>query len=124
MDPLTLALIGGGVGLGKNLLFDQPAEKKDRAVAAAVARFSPWTHLDPGNYMPKRADMFGSVLQGGTTGAMLGQGMQNQDAYNSYLGSQTAANQAATTAPYMMAPGSTWQSMANQNMSVGKPLGY
>lgn len=83
MDPLTLGLILGGTGLGKSLLVDAPQEARDRKAAAEVTKWSPWTGMQPGAV--KKADPLGSVMTWGSTGAQLGQGLQNQQAYNDYL---------------------------------------
>jgi len=69
MEPLTIALIGGGLGLGKGLM-DQEAADKQRKMAAVTARWSPWTGMSP--QMPKEANMVGSTLEGALAGAMLG----------------------------------------------------
>jgi len=69
MEPLTIALIGGGLGLGKGLM-DKEAEDRQRKLAAITARWSPWTGMAP--QMPKDANMLGSVLEGALAGAMLG----------------------------------------------------
>lgn len=90
MDPLTIGLLGGAaLGLGKSYLVDKPQEKKDRMVAAETARWSPWTHMQP--EAVKRANPFGDALQFGSTGAQMGQGMQNQQMYNGYLQNQTGS---------------------------------
>lgn len=70
MDPITMAVIGGGIGLGKGIL-DQQREAKDRQMAAEIARWSPWTGMQ--TPMPKRADVLGSTMQGAMGGAMMGQ---------------------------------------------------
>lgn len=69
MDPLTIALIGGGLGLGKGLM-DKDAEDRQRKVAAITARWSPWTGMSP--QMPRDANVLGSTLEGALAGAMLG----------------------------------------------------
>lgn len=71
MDPLTAALVLGGVGLAKSELIDRPREERQRKQAAITARWSPWTGMSPGQI--QEADPFGSALQGGLTGAMLAQ---------------------------------------------------
>ena len=78
MDPLTLALIGGGAGLLKSELIDRPKEERQRKQAAITARWSPWTGMAPGPI--QEADPFGSALQGGLAGAMIGQANQGAGA--------------------------------------------
>ena len=70
--PLILAGLGAALGLGKSFAFDQPREEKDKKLAGAIARWSPWTGMQPGKI--RRADPFGSALQGGTTGFLMGGG--------------------------------------------------
>lgn len=71
MDPiLGGALIGGGAGLLKSILGDGPAEARQKAVAGATQRYSPWTGMQAQPI--KYADPFGSLLQGGTSGALMG----------------------------------------------------
>jgi len=69
MDPITIALIGAGLGLGKGMM-DQEAADKQRKMAAVTARWSPWTGMSP--QMPKDANVLGSTLEGALAGAMLG----------------------------------------------------
>lgn len=110
MDPITIGLLaGGGLGLGKGLL-DQQREKKDRAAQAEIARWSPWTGMQA--QPVQRADMLGSVMQGGTSGAMMGQGVGNQQAYNKYLGAMTPSNQAPGRF------GSGWQYMGSTSSTL------
>lgn len=73
MDPITLAAVMGGAGLLKSELIDRPREQEQRRQAAITARWSPWTGMAPGAI--QSADPFGAVLQGATTGAVLGQNL-------------------------------------------------
>ncbi len=77
MGPLAMMAIGAGIGAGKAALFDAPKEKKQRELAAQTAIYSPWTGLNPMSAMPQPTDYFGSALQGGMAGGMMGQGMEN-----------------------------------------------
>lgn len=71
MDPiLGGALIGGGAGLLKSIFGDGPAEQRQKRLAGATIRFSPWTGMQAQPI--KYADPFGSILQGGTSGALMG----------------------------------------------------
>jgi hypothetical protein len=72
MDPLTMGLIMGGIGLGKSILIDKPKEERQRKLAAETQRYSPWTGLKAGGI--QEADPFGSALSMGTSGAMMAQG--------------------------------------------------
>lgn len=67
--------IGAGVGLLKNLFFDAPREARERKVAAATQRYSPWTRLQPGPI--HTANPMGDALQYGLTGAGLFQSGEN-----------------------------------------------
>ncbi len=67
-----LPLVGLGIGLGGGLLkggFDAAREARERKVAAATQRYSPWTGMQAAPV--RSADIFGSALQGATTGAMV-----------------------------------------------------
>ena len=72
--PLAIAaIIGAIVGAAKHYGVDKPQEEKERKLAAETARYSPWTGMKPGTV--KRANLAGSVIQGGATGAMMGAGL-------------------------------------------------
>lgn len=83
MDPLTISLIAGtALGAGKGIL-DQQQEGRDRKAAAEVMKWSPWTGMQtPGI---TKANVLGSTMQGAGTGAALGQGIEGQGMYNTYL---------------------------------------
>ncbi len=112
MDPITLAMIGGGLGVGKYFM-DKEKEDKQRVLAAETARWSPWTGMQA--QMPQQADLAGSVMQGAVTGAMMGQ----------YMGGGEAAAAAGTAGaapqgPMTPANGSsddflTWAAMRQGN---------
>lgn len=129
MDPLTLGLIGAGVGLAKSELIDRPKEERQRKQAAITARWSPWTGMAPGAI--QEADPFGSALTTGVTGAMLGQNQQAVDANKakdvaeinltggtSPIGPyQTADEYTMSYAPLTLAPMQpTWAQMGPQPM--------
>lgn len=85
--PFTGLLIGGGLMGAKSLLLDAPRANRQRKQEAEIAKYSPWTGMSPQRI--QEADPFGAALQGGTTGAMLGQGidqMGQQDALNKKFG--------------------------------------
>lgn len=71
MDPITLMAIGAALGIGKNELFDKPQAAKIRNYQAAVAKFSPWTHMNTGAPTVAPSD-FDTGLQGGVTGLAIG----------------------------------------------------
>lgn len=99
------ALIGAGLGLVKGK-FDQDREKRDRQVQAQTTRFSPWTHMQAGPV--QAADMMGAVMQGGSTGAALGQGFDKMRMDDSYRQAQMdALKQQGSAGSY----GSGWMGM-------------
>lgn len=84
--PLTLGIIGAGVGLGKSALWDQPQAARDRTLAAETQRYSPWTGLKAQPI--KEADPIGQAATFGLNGAALGQNIQDakaQDALNASM---------------------------------------
>lgn len=123
MDPFTMALIGGSVGLGKGLLIDQPKEARQRELAAQTALYSPWTGMQPGPI--QEADPFGSALQGATAGMMLG-GMGG--AGGAAGGAGAAGAGAAATPAMTAAPGASMSAatpFANAGaMQNAQMLGY
>jgi hypothetical protein len=68
-------LIGLGAGLGvgglKYALVDHPQDVRDRNLAAATQRYSPWTHLQAQPLRPH--NLLGNMMETGATGAMMGQ---------------------------------------------------
>lgn len=78
MNPLALALAGMGVGTLKHFAVDKPAADRQRKLAAATTRYSPWTKLIA--QMPEEPNVFNSALQGGMSGFSMGQNMERHDA--------------------------------------------
>jgi hypothetical protein len=79
------ALAGAILGLGKGML-DKKKEDADRKIQAETTRYSPWTHMQAA--APQRADLLGSTMQGGMTGAAMGQNMNSQNQQNALLDAQ------------------------------------
>lgn len=74
--PLVVgAAIGAGLALMKNRE-EQMQANRDRKMKAALMRQSPWTgmQVDP---MVRDPSLAGNLLQGGATGAMMGQSFGN-----------------------------------------------
>lgn len=96
MDPSTwMALGGGGAGLLKGFTVDADKERRDRALAAETARYSPWTGMKVGPV--KEASPFDALLQGAGSGFAQGQEyMGAEAARNKNLAEANAANQTAT----------------------------
>lgn len=72
MDPLTLAALGGVLGLAKSQFIDKPQLDKARQYDATVNRYSPWTK----NFVAPPAsapDYFGNAASGGAGGLIAGQ---------------------------------------------------
>jgi hypothetical protein len=76
MGPLALMGIGAGVGLLKSGLVDGPRVSREREYQANVARYSPWTGMRP-SYVAG-ADTLGNAMQGGISGYMFGQALDNK----------------------------------------------
>lgn len=122
MPWLGLA-IGAGAGLLKNELVDQPKEERERKLAAATQRYSPWTGLKAGEI--QHADPFGNMLSFGTAGGMLGQNLQNGSNWMNSAGS--GPNYAAQAANMDIAPLATKMPVydpANPNTFSGGPSKY
>lgn len=99
MEPLTLALLGAGLGVAKSELFDRPREARQRKAAAATAQWSPWTGMRPGAV--QEADPFNAALQGALAGAVFGQaGLAGKAALDANADQQ--AEQASR--PFFMQP--------------------
>lgn len=108
------ALIGAGVGLMKNEMFDRPQEARDRRQAAETARWSPWTGMQPGPI--KRADPFGSVAQGALTGMAMGQRVADSKSATEQGLDEAASDGAPETGS------ATGDRLREHNL--GAPLGY
>lgn len=111
MDPLTLALLGGGLGLG--LLKGNEAkrqEHKDRILAAQTQRYSPWTKMQA-QPVQRAPGMLSSGLEGGLSGMAIGQSVQNygnqQDLHQAQLANLKAQNDYWKSKNSMVGPYST-----------------
>jgi len=110
-----MAGIGAGVGLLKSEFVDRPRADRERRREGQIAQWSPWTGMQPNRV--SEADPMGLMMQGGMTGAMLGQGMARTDKMNEMMDvqkellkaqtAQTAAGNVAAPmpmSPMMMSP--------------------
>ena len=110
------ALAGGLLNLLKAKKAQSEA-KKDYLLASEVARYSPWTKMNAGQYVPKGGipsatnAVLGGLLQGGLTGYMQGQNIQNIDLQNKLLGSLSNSSS------------SPWSLMALQGDYADRPRG-
>jgi hypothetical protein len=84
--PLFLA-IGAGTGVLKSELVDRPREERQRRLAAATQKYSPWTGLKANPI--QEADPLGSAIQFGATGAALGSNIESANAQNANLRAET-----------------------------------
>jgi len=98
------AAAGGGLGLIKYFAFDKPANDRQRALAAATQKFSPWTHQ--WQNAPGQVNPIGSTMQGAAAGASVGQSMANAQSNNNlrqaqinYLNSKMGAPGTSTMDP-------------------------
>lgn len=115
MDPLTLGLIFGGLGLGKSIGLDMPRERRDRKLAAETQRYSPWTHMTA---PPIRdANPLGDVLQFGTTGVGLANAQGNYDADQKLKSAYTTALNAGR-APSLSLGANSWNFGGGGNSRV------
>lgn len=92
--PLIVAGMAAGAYKGWE---DKQKEKRQRKQAAQIARWTPWTGMQPNQI--QEADMTGSVIQGGLTGASLGQSMDTNAAYQDWLKKSAAASASGGGAP-------------------------
>lgn len=103
MGPWALAGLFAGAGALKSQLIDKPREDRDRKLRAAEIRYSPWTRLQQFT-QPREADPLGSALQFGSTGAMLGQGMQNQASQSAFTDALTKRMGTGSVPPISVSP--------------------
>jgi hypothetical protein len=68
-------LIGMGAGALKSAVSDAPRYEAKKRLAAETTRYSPWTGMV--GQMPDAPDTFGSLMQGGLTGASFQQGLES-----------------------------------------------
>lgn len=66
MDPLTLAIFGGGAAL--KTLSDQQTAQRDNLLTAAKIKYSPWTHYNVNN-APSPLDPGGNATRNLAAGA-------------------------------------------------------
>ena len=103
--PLTLGLIGGGVGL-LNYGNQQNDYNRNMTLAAATAKNSPWTGLKP-NVPQSAPSAVGDVGQGALSGAGMGMAIgQNKALISALQGVGNAQNAEAGVPPTMPSQGS------------------
>lgn len=97
MNPMV-ALAAGNAVLG--LMQAEEAKKKearDVAMAAEIAKWSPWTKMQP-NQIDRAGSPFQYAAQGALAGAATGQSIQQANAYEKYLEANTPENTSAEPA--------------------------
>lgn len=94
--PILAAIAAGAaLGLAKNrMAAAQAADERKRQ--AAIARYSPWTGMQA--HSVQDPNMFGDILQGGASGAMLGGGYNAMTAAPAAAGGTAAAAEGASAA--------------------------
>lgn len=73
MDPLTMGILGGLLGLGKGI-GGSAQTARDYKLSAETARYSPWTGLKPAQVQDH--SMISDILAGLGMGAKFGQQFQ------------------------------------------------
>jgi hypothetical protein len=130
MGPMALgALLGAGVGYAKNEFIDGPRNDQWNKGQAEVTRWSPWTGIT--GQIHQGQSSADAALQGGMSGAMMGQNMDQQDQnqqmfdmQKQYLGNEikgqgSGLGSSPTAAP---APMQTASMMAPQAVQPPTPL--
>lgn len=117
MDPLTMALIMGGIGLGKSMLVDAPAQRRMEEIESIKTKYSPWTGQHGDMAKVKVADPFGTAAQFGMTGAMLGQSLENQ-ALDRAIKERLASGGVVQST----APASVWEAQDDRSQDIQNML--
>ncbi len=94
MGPLAIAGILAAAGLLKSELVDRPKEKRQRQLAAATQRYSPWTGLQANEV--KETDSIGTGMQYGMAGAQFGQNMEDHELQTKLTNSEITKNNAVS----------------------------
>lgn len=122
--PLIVGGVAAGAGLLKAFTLDKAKEDRQRQLAAETIRYSPWTKMSPGAI--QEADPFGSTLQFGTTGAMLGQGMEKQagdQAFQTKFGNYLDRQGGGIPAGNAAMPMANWSDYAASRRMAQNPFG-
>lgn len=102
MGPLAIM---GILGAGK-YISDVGKEGRQRKLASATQRYSPWTHLQAGPV--DEADLVGTGMQSVGTGLAMEQSMANTDSNKKLLDAQTNYYNSMATSPWMYPRGPQW----------------
>lgn len=131
--PILMA-VGAGLGAAK---YEQDRRNADRQrqSESTIAAYSPWTGMQAQRV--NDPDFMASTLQGASTGASLGQSMENADAAKALQASQVGMNNAAADYYQTQAQGGSAGAIGpvgqqppvsqelmyanGQNMSMGSP---
>lgn len=85
--PFIALAIGAGAGVLKSEFIDRPKEERQRKLAGATQRYSPWTGLKAQPI--QEADPMGSAIGMGATGASMEVGLENAKAQNRLMDAQS-----------------------------------
>ncbi len=86
---LTGMALAAALGLLKSEMVDRPKEDRQRKLRAEEQRLSPWSKLGVTQNV-QEADPFGSALEFGATGAMMGRGVSNDNMNKAMVAQQMA----------------------------------
>lgn len=122
--PWGLA-IGAAVELANAEFIQKPALQKQRDLASATAKYSPWTGMKPQN-VASAPNYIGDAMQGAVAGAGVANSMSNTNAWNTFLtgkglGGGTPGAPASANTGVGGAPGLGGQDMVNQLGAVAPP---
>lgn len=87
MDPISWALLLGGLGLGQGVvksLGEGAAADKQKKMNAIITKYSPWTGQHP-TQMPQDPNWGGNLFSGGLAGLAFGQNLANQALWSKLL---------------------------------------
>lgn len=83
MDPITLSVLLGGLGLVGGI-GKQNAQRAQNEAAVEQTRYSPWSKMGMGKTQDEEAPI-GSALGGALSGYSLGKNIESTDAWNKAL---------------------------------------
>lgn len=107
MSWVTVGVAGAGMALGAlENNEEQKQHSRMQRAQAEMTRYSPWTGMQ-GQILTPPKSIFGSMLQGGATGAMIGQGLAKGGGASAGMGSGGGAKPVA-----MNYRGSQWSNLA------------
>lgn len=106
------AAVMAATAAAKHYAVDKPEADKQATLAAKTQEFSPWTGLKAQPF--QHVNIGNDLISGATTGAQMGQSMQNADAQGDLLKAQTS---------YLNRGGSPYTTAAVSQSNAGNPWG-